>query len=198
MTDLAAINAMLDSRTRKILSVGDGGLRSVPDRYKGYAVSTLDIDPETHPDYLMDAREMDQITDRFDVVCSLHNIEHFTAEDVPAVLAGMRHVLKPGGTVEVRTPDLEAIHNHQAAGGDLADVAYESPIGPITYDDILHGHQESVRGGNEYMRHLCMFTGHTLAEAMRQAGFDDIKVWRKDTFELIAMGVKPSATPSPS
>jgi predicted SAM-dependent methyltransferase len=42
------------------------------------------------------------------VYCS-HNLEHYYHHEVPRVLAGSLHVLKPHGFAEIRVPDVEAV-----------------------------------------------------------------------------------------
>ena len=45
--------------------------------------------------------------DKYDVVYSAHCIEHVVVKQVPYVLHEILRILKPGGHLELRVPDLE-------------------------------------------------------------------------------------------
>lgn len=172
---------------KKVLNVG-GGPGTVGPEYRGWSETSLDINPEVEPDIIADARYMAKVQDKFDAVFCSHNIEHYEEQDVPKVLRNFQRVLNPDGVVDIRTPDLGVIKQHLKTRKET-DVAYTSPAGPITYYDMLNGHQASIKAGNEYMKHHTMFTKSSLTKALKDAGFRDIKV-DEGNFELRAIGVR--------
>ena len=79
----------------------------MPKVYDGFEQLLLDIDPRGEPGIVCDARELTTLDGaRFDVVCCSHNLEHYYRHDVPRVLAGSLHLLKPGGIAHLRVPDM--------------------------------------------------------------------------------------------
>ena len=88
----------IDRAARNVLNVGGGSkLIAIPPHYAGWSQLMLDIDPNAKPDVLADARELARLEPAlFDAVYCSHNLEHYYAHDVPKVLAGFAHVLKPG------------------------------------------------------------------------------------------------------
>lgn len=130
------------------------------------------------------------LASQYDAVLCAHNLEHFSAEDVPTVLAGFRRVLKPGGFVEIHVPDGDEIQRLIDDIG-LDGVAYESPAGPITPNDMLHGHQASIAAGMPYMAHHVTFDETTLRAALSDAGFENIEITAHD-LELEAHALSPA------
>jgi len=173
----------------RVLNVG-GGMSVMPDKYSGWDVVVLDIDPEVKPDLCMDARDIARIDEAsYDAVFCSHNLEHFYAHEVPDLLKGFRHVLKPGGFVEIHVPDL-----HEVAKGlvthEPTDVAYEVDAGPVTYHDIIYGWNVAMSAGNPFYAHKCGFTANSLGRAVFSAGFDKVDVWQGTCADLLAYGVK--------
>ena len=163
----------------------------MPEKYAGWDVVVLDIDPEVQPDLCMDARHIDRIDEgSYDAVFCSHNLEHFYAHEVPDLLRGFKNVLKPGGFVEIHVPDL-----HEVAKGlathEPTDVVYEVEAGPVTYHDILYGWNVALSSGNPFYAHKCGFTANSLGNAVFSAGFDKVDVWQGTCADLLAYGVKP-------
>jgi SAM-dependent methyltransferase len=137
----------------------------------------LDIDPNARPDVLADARELEQLEPGlFDAVYCSHNLEHYYAHDVPKVLAGFAHVLKPDGFAEIRVPDVAAVAREMTERGrDMEDVLYTSPAGPITVRDVLYGLGRAIeKTGVDFYAHKTGFTRRSLGDALRRAGFDTV------------------------
>ena len=119
---------------KRLLNVG-GGSKSIqlPPEYAGFEHVLLDIDPAGKPDIVLDGRELTQLeASRFDAIYCSHNLEHYFRHDVPRVLGGFFHVLKPGGFAQIRVPDLLELMRKVLQGNiDLEDTLYVSPAGPV-------------------------------------------------------------------
>jgi hypothetical protein len=173
-----------------VLNVGGGSkVVPLPDFYNGYEHVLLDIDGTYGANIVMDARKLELWEGDlpyFDAVYCSHNLEHYYVHDVPVVLRGMFRLLKPGGTVEIRVPDLQVVFDALALGADLFDVAY----GTVLWHDMVYGMScEIVRRG-EGWAHKTGFTEARLRRVLKDAGFADIQLV-KANYELAALAVKP-------
>ena len=106
-------------------------------------------------------------------------------------LAEFVRVLKPGGVVLLTMPDLQRVAE-LIVQDKLDEPAYVSPAGPIAPLDILYGHRPQIAMGNVFMAHRTGFTARTLAQVLANAGFDRVKVDRGKSFDLWAVGYKPT------
>lgn len=161
----------------KVLSVGGGMDRSVPRGYRDWTVEILDIDPAVSPDVLCDAKAMGTLRGAtHDAIYCSHMLEHCFRHDVPAVLAGFRHVLKPDGFAQLEVPDVGALIRLVAGNGmDLDATWYHTAAGaPISYHDVLFGWGAMVERGNLYFCHKTAFTEASLARALRRAEFPHV------------------------
>jgi SAM-dependent methyltransferase len=188
-------HAPLDGTVRNVLDVGGGSkLIAIPPHYTGWGQLMLDIDANAKPDVLADARELAQLEPGlFDAVYCSHNLEHYYAHDVPRVLAGFAHVLKPEGFAEIRVPDVAAVARAMTEGGrDMEDVLYTSPAGPIMVRDVLYGLARAIqKTGVDFYAHKTGFTRRSLGDALRRAGFG--AVYRLEPlapFELRALALR--------
>ncbi len=79
---------------RRVLVVGPGqGLVPVLLRWRGYAVTTLDIDPFLDPDQVGSVHNMTMFGDgQFDVVIASHVLEHFAVPYLDPALAEIARV----------------------------------------------------------------------------------------------------------
>lgn len=174
---------------RSILNIG-GQSKSIPlpEQFLGWKHVLLDIEPGPDVDIVMDARRLIECEDfGFDAVYMSHSLEHFAEEDIPALLEGVQYVLKPGGQVLIRVPDAGLVIRKLEQGVDPDDVAYMSPLGPITWSDMLHGHQKSIEAGHPSMAHKTAFTLQSLQEALVEAGFEGVAVIANEAdMELVA------------
>ena len=171
----------------KVLNVGSAAV-GMPAKYSAWDVVRLDIDPGAEPDICLDARRLTTLeAAQFDAVYCSHNLEHFYRHEVPGVLEGIKHVLKPGGFVEIHVPDLMAMAK---AMTEPDDVWYESELGPITFHDVLYGYGQAVATGNTHYAHKCGFSANSLGEAVHRAGFDKVEVY-DGSGNLLSYGVKP-------
>lgn len=161
-----------------VLNVG-GNDRNIalPSLYEGWRQVWLDIDPDVNPDILCDARELtQQKADDFDAVYCSHNLEHYYRHDVPKVLAGFRHVLKPDGFAHIRVPDLASVMRATLDRKlDLEDELYHSAAGPISVLDVIYGYGKEIESsGNDFFAHKTGFTPGSLHLALQAAGFAHI------------------------
>jgi ubiquinone/menaquinone biosynthesis C-methylase UbiE len=163
---------------KKVLNVGGNSKDiALPPQYAEFEHLLLDIDPTGSPDIVCDARELKTLEiEQFDAVYCSHNLEHYYRHDVPKVLAGFLHVLKDGGFVHIKVPDLRGLMQVVIQKGlDIDDVLYESPAGPIMVLDVLYGYSVQIeRSGQEFFAHKTGFTQKSLLSALQNAGFSKV------------------------
>jgi hypothetical protein len=177
----------------KVLNVG-GNSKAIPlpPAYAGFEHLLLDIDPRGTPDILCDARELTSLEAvQFDAVYCSHNLEHYYRHEVPRVLAGFLHVLKEGGFVQIRVPDVaEVMRIAVERGLDLEDILYQAPAGPIMVLDVLYGYSVEIeRSGQDFFAHKTGFTAKSLLNALRNAGFS-LVYHKRGHLELDAVAFK--------
>jgi ubiquinone/menaquinone biosynthesis C-methylase UbiE len=160
---------------RTVLNVGGNSKDiPIPKHYQTFEHLLLDIDPKGNPDVLCDARELIQREgNEFDAVYCSHNLEHYYLHDSKKVLQGFWHVLKPGGMVEIKVPDLIAVMRavvEQSVG--LHDALYTSAAGPIMPLDVIYGWQKKIEtSGQGFFAHKTGFTAQSLRAALFAVGF---------------------------
>ena len=160
---------------RRVLNVG-GQSRGIqlPTPYGTFEQVLLDLDPSVGADIVLDVRELTTLApQQFDAVYCSHNLEHVRQHEVPVVLAGFRHVLKPGGLAHIIVPDLQELMLACVQQGiDLDGLLYESPMGPITPLDVLYGHGGLIaQSGQDFYAHRTGFSRRTLANVVEASGF---------------------------
>jgi hypothetical protein len=160
---------------KKVLNVGGNDRRiPLPPHYQGWENHLLDIDPRGKPDLLCDARELVKTpAAQYESVYCSHNLEHYYRHDAVKVLRGFRHVLKPGGFIDVRVPDIaEVLRTVVGKGMEIDDVLYQSPAGPITAHDVIYGWGlEIERSGQDFFAHKRGFTPKSLLKTLNDNGF---------------------------
>jgi SAM-dependent methyltransferase len=160
---------------KRVLNVG-GGDKSIglPGQYDGFEHVLLDIDPAGGPDIVCDARRLDSLEPaQFDAIYCSHNLEHYHRHEVPKVLAGFLHLLRPDGFAQIRVPDMEEVMRQAVERRlDIEDTLYDSPAGPITVLDVIYGYGiEIERSGRDFYAHKTGFSNRSLARALQAAGF---------------------------
>lgn len=184
--------------TKRLLNVG-GGSKSIPlpAEYAVFDHVLLDIDPAGRPDILLDGRRVGDLAgSQFDAVYCSHNLEHYFRHDVPGVLAGFFHVLKPGGFARIRVPDLLDLMRRVVEGNvDLEGRLYVSPAGPIAPLDVVYGFGRRIEeSGVDFFAHKTGFSVESLTRAVEQAGFSPNFVRTADLeIDLVAF----KGTPDP-
>jgi SAM-dependent methyltransferase len=179
----------------KLLYLGAGGDRSnpAPHLFPDFEVIGLDNDPDCKPDIELDMTRLETLpAGSFDGVVSSHSLEHVHAHEVPAVLAGVRHVLKRAGQVFIRVPDLQKAAR-LLAEHDFDAVVYMSPAGPVRALDMIYGYRPAVAAGKTGMAHRTGFTPASLRRALEDAGFIRIEIDTGPvmTVDLIAIAMRP-------
>ena len=147
---------------------------AMPPHFADWKQVLLDIDPRSGADVICDARELQsRPAAKFDAIYCSHNLEHYFAHDVPKVLSGFHHVLKPDGFVELKVPDIQALMEHLVRYGmGLDDPLYMSPFGPVTALDVIYGFGKEIReSGSDFWAHKTGFSPKRLERAVMQAGF---------------------------
>jgi hypothetical protein len=163
------------SQRRRLLNVG-GHSRFIPlpAAYDQFEHILLDLDPDAGADIVLDAKDLTSLEpQQFDAVYCSHNLERVRQHEVLVVLAGFRHVLKPGGLAHIIVPDLQELMLACVQQGiDLDGLLYESPMGPITPLDVLYGHSGMIRqSGQDFYTHRTGFSRSTLANVVEVSGF---------------------------
>lgn len=175
----------------RVLNVGGNSKEiAMPPIYDGWEQLWLDIDPAVEPDILCDARELLTTPAAvYDAVYCSHNLEHYYRHDAVRVLQGFRHILRPGGFVHIRVPDVgEVMRAFVSRNMDIHDVLYISPGGPITVHDVLYGWGKEIESsGQDFFAHKTGFTEKSLHDMLRQTGFQWVYSGCSD-LEIMAYG----------
>ena len=163
-------------KKKKFLNVG-GNRKDipVPSYFDGWDHILLDIDPAGNPDIVCDARELQTLeSGQFHAVYCSHNLEHYYHHEVPKVLQGFRHVLKPTGFAMISVPDMESVMRTVVEQGlDLDDVLYETDYGVgILVRDVFYGWGLKMElSSQNYYAHKTGFTQRSLEAILKLNGF---------------------------
>lgn len=142
----------------------------------------LDIDPRCKPDIVADMANLPENIGPFDAAYASHSLEHLSPHDVDSCLAGIHRVLKPGGAVIIRVPDLEGI-------SPTGDVLYMAGDIPVCSVDLFYGWRPFLKA-MPHMAHRTGFVQETLRTALENAGFEAKVARIEPAYELFATGVK--------
>ena len=160
---------------RRLLNVGSHTHSiQIPSAYGTFEHVLLDLDPGVGADIILDVREITSLEpQQFDAVYCSHSLQRLRQHEVAGVLAGFRHVLKPGGLAQIIVPDLQELMLACVQQGiDLDGLLYESPMGPITPLDVLYGHGGMMaQSGQDGYAHRTGFSRATLANVVEASGF---------------------------
>lgn len=121
---------------KKIVDLGCGELENSYKTEEG-EVLRVDIREDVKPDYRADIRSTPFKTGEFDVVMSSHTLEHFSREEVPAVLDEWIRILKPDGQLRLIVPNMKWAAQKILNGeidGDVMNVLY----GAQSYKENFH------------------------------------------------------------
>jgi predicted SAM-dependent methyltransferase len=185
---------------RQFLNVGGGNKGiPVPRHYVGWRHLLLDIDPSGQPDVVADARDLTRLdAGQFDAIYCSHNLEHYFEHDVPRVLAGFVHLLKPTGFAEIRVPNIaEVMQAVVERGLDIEDGLYDAPAGAIRVRDVLYGFADKIaRSGEDFFAHKTGFSPRSLTRALAAAGFKEVVPLRPRLFEIAVAGFVDTPDPA--
>ncbi len=145
-----------DRHLKKTLNVGSGN-RTYEEYPVGHTCFNMDARSELAVvDIVGDVRHLERFADEeFDYILASDILEHFPFAQTGDILAEWKRVLKYGGTLELRTPNFEAIIRH-----------YEK------YKNMQHA-SWMLMGGQDYPGnyHFIMFNEKWLHEICEAAGF---------------------------
>ncbi len=175
-----------------------GGSKAIPipGHYAGWEHVLLDVDATQRPDVVGDARSLGTLpAGLYDAVYCSHNLEHYFRHDVPRVLQGFAHVLRPRGFAEVRVPDVLAVFAAVSQNAlELDGTLYESDAGPVSANDVIYGFGRLIAAsGNDFYAHKNAFTKRSLSERLREAGFPWVFV-APGPFEIRALAFRQAPT----
>jgi predicted SAM-dependent methyltransferase len=152
-----------------VLNVGGGTSRDLPKQFKGWDQHILDIDPAVNPEVLCDAKEMRKLkSGKYDAIFCSHNLEHFYKHEVPIVLDGFTHVLKPAGYAQIIVPDLMHMFECIVKGNQDIDDVWYTASAPVRFHDVLYGWDAMMKQGNQYYAHKCGFSEKSLTKALNK------------------------------
>jgi len=124
----------------------------------------IDLEPHDHVDHVHTVRHLPMIKDdAADLVYASHVLEYFDLAEAALVLHEWKRVLRPGGTLRLAVPDLEALLNVYAQTGSVAMI-----IGP------LYG-KRRMNTGTAY--HKMVYDFPALSFLLRSVGFRAIRLW---------------------
>lgn len=172
---------------KTLLHVGCGPARlNLPDHEE----IRVDLNPDAQPDLVADFRHIPREPASCDVVYASHCLEHIPWTDVLPTLTHWKSLLRPGGKVHIRVPDLECVAR-AIVFRSLDHVMYQSPAGPVTARSMLYGHETPPHdiGTNPGMRHQTGFTEKTLIQVLKDAGFTECE-GERHPYELRVEGTK--------
>lgn len=165
-----------------VFNVGRGARTiALPPHYERWRHDLLDSDQELGTGSLLDAGELSSLPQhQYDAVYCSHYLEHFHPHEIPKVLAGFLHVLKPDGFAEIIVPDLQAVAERWITDRmDIEDILYESPTGPISIRDVFYGGGKDIEcGGGNHFAHNTGFTPKSLAAILSASGFVSVHLQR--------------------
>ena len=178
---------------KTVLHVGCGSWRpnALHKKFQGpeWREIRLDLNPGAKPDIVASMTDMSAVeSESVDAIWNSHALEHLYAHEVPMALKEFLRVLRPGGHVLMRMPDLQKVAECVLTVGPLG-VAYQSPSGPITPLDMLYGHGASISQGELGMQHKTGFTQDSIVKLLKAAGFSRARAETRK-FDLWALGVK--------
>lgn len=183
---------------KKVLNVGGNSKEiPIPGHFNGWEHHLLDIDPRGKPDVLCDARKLDTLAPLvYDGIYCSHNLEHYFAHEVPKVLQGFLHVLKPDGFAEIRVPNMEALFRTIIDRKlDIDDVIYVSKAGPILVRDMIYGFGVEIeRSGQDFYAHKTGFTPKSLRKVLLQSGFRGVLFAKGAGLEIRVLALKSELT----
>jgi hypothetical protein len=184
---------------KKVLNVGGNSKAiDIPQFFNYWQHILLDIDKNTNPDVLCDARNLNTLEkNSYDAVYCAHMLEHFFYHEILQVLGGMNYILKDDGFLMLRVPDIAWVLKTMFEKGlDLTDELYVSQVGPILVSDVLWGfHKEIMHSGNDYFAHKYGFTPKSLKKFVSTAGFKIVIDAVPPEYEIVIVAFKEHPTP---
>ncbi len=137
-----------------------------PDKRDGWI--NIDVNPDNEPDLVGSADDLCDFADAsVDAIEACHLFEHFTLDQAQAALREWARALRPGGTLALELPDLDGCVRLIGRAAD-----------PRGYDMGmigLFGYPPLIAAEGDAQVHKWAWTAATLTDALRIAGFDDVR-----------------------
>lgn len=139
---------------------------------KMHGFVNVDIREDIEPDVVCDVSKISEKFENVDLIYACHVLEHFPEKPFlfskttwKDVLTDWHKALRPGGTIRLSVPDLEAVCNRYVKTKDLAEIK-----------TFFFGGQKY-----DYDYHFCGWDYPTLKSALESLGFADVRLydWRK-------------------
>lgn len=178
----------------RCLIIGGGKGDTLPEGPFEYI--TFDIEAKRHPDVVGDAGKLPFGEEEFEGIYASHVLEHLSPRAYGNVLEEWYRVLKPGGEIWLRVPNLTLVAEWIMMG-KTEETIYLSDLGPITPIDMLMGLSHPL----DSMTHRWAFTRESLADRAKPMQWADGLVWEHrecspyDRCELRLYGRKPGDHP---
>lgn len=129
---------------------------------KMYGFTNVDIREEVKPDLVDDVFKLNKVDkNSVDLIYCSHVLEHATRAGSIEALSRWHEVLKPGGTLRLSVPDLEAT---------FAAYFYHKDLRLL--QNMLYGSQK-----HPYDFHYTGWDFTTLKEDLESVGFIDVRLW---------------------
>jgi SAM-dependent methyltransferase len=184
---------------RVFLNAGCGSAPDsrLPSAFRNWRQIRVDVNPDQKPDLVASIANLAAIPDRtIDAVWCSHCVEHLFAHEVPLALAEFRRVLRSDGFACIIVPDLQRIIQW-IADDRLHETIYDSAVGAVTAHDMIWGFGPAIAQGMTGMAHHCGFTPTLFIQYLKDAGFGEIVLRRReDKLELAGLAMqRPSKSP---
>lgn len=172
----SAPSGVEDSRLhRRVLCIASSAeLVSMPYHYAGWNKELFSESPVDRSRFV---KSVLRLTDlrfaSYDAVYYSHQLKDHSLYEGGRILQGIRLLLKPGGFLHLKVPNVLALmHQLVEEGHDLEDIAYMSAAGPISYHDVLWGlGTEIANEGRAQRGHRTGFSRKLLDRLLFDNGF---------------------------
>jgi len=161
-------------------------------------------------DRAADVRKLDWLTnDEVDDLYSAHTVEHISYTEIAQVLQEWHRVLKPGGKITIKMPDLdflcrayvEGIHSSEEVMIALFGGFSDHPGGSDSWEKISGNQQwerNTIRDGDVpnpgkytvWGAHKAMYTFESFKVRMEVAGFTNVQRVVENDWELHVVATK--------
>jgi hypothetical protein len=175
---------------KKVLHAGCGIYPIIKD-FQGpeWKEIRLDNDPAVNPEIIAAITDLNMIGEaEFDAIWAPHTIVRIYPHEVLPALKEFYRILKNQGGLYMALPDLQSVAEY-VHKGNFEGLLYNSAAGPISPIDVIYGFRKTMGEGSLSSAHKTGFIAHTMANHLKEAGFQDITVERKN-FDLVVRAFK--------
>lgn len=156
------------------IELGPGNNGATREGYK-----TLDINPDYHPDFVGNAKDLSRFEDNsIETILAIHILEHLGHwYEIVDILKEWYRVLQPSGYVEIYTPDLDYIVDCYLSGKwqeEIKNPNYHFPYG-TDKDRNKWINFKLFSTANHFDTHTCCLNYDLLKEYALEAGFSKIE-----------------------